>query len=117
MFAREVKPRLRGRAHLVRYADDFVIAFELEEDAPRVMDALPKRSANTACGSIQRQLDWFDSVVRAATPRLGRKRQSRRVSTCWASRTTGVGRGRATGWCIVRRQGTGTSQSKSSIEC
>lgn len=42
-FAGEVKPRLRGRAHLVRYADDFVIAFELEGDARRVMDVLPKR--------------------------------------------------------------------------
>jgi group II intron reverse transcriptase/maturase len=42
-FAREVKPRLRGRVHLVRYADDFVIAFEQEEDARRVMDVLPKR--------------------------------------------------------------------------
>ena len=42
-FARQVKPRLRGRADLVRYADDFVIAFELEEDARRVMDVLPKR--------------------------------------------------------------------------
>lgn len=42
-FAREVKPRLRGRGHLVRYADDFVIAFEHEEDARRVMGVLPKR--------------------------------------------------------------------------
>jgi RNA-directed DNA polymerase len=42
-FARQVKPRLQGRAELVRYADDFVIAFELEEDARRVMDVLPKR--------------------------------------------------------------------------
>ncbi len=45
-FARQVKPRLRGRAHLVRYADDFVIAFELEEDARRVLDVLPKRFGN-----------------------------------------------------------------------
>jgi len=42
-FAHQVKPRLQGRAHLVRYADDFVIAFELEEDARRVMEVLPKR--------------------------------------------------------------------------
>jgi RNA-directed DNA polymerase len=42
-FALQVKPRLRGRAHLVRYADDFVIAFELEKDARRVMDVMPKR--------------------------------------------------------------------------
>ena len=42
-FAREATPRLRGRADLVRYADDFVIAFALEEDARRVLDVLPKR--------------------------------------------------------------------------
>jgi group II intron reverse transcriptase/maturase len=44
-FEGEVKPRLRGTAHLVRYADDFVIAFEREEDACRVQEVLPKRLA------------------------------------------------------------------------
>jgi RNA-directed DNA polymerase len=42
-FEREVKPRLRGRAFLVRYADDFVMGFATEEDARRVLDVLPKR--------------------------------------------------------------------------
>ena len=42
---REAKPRLKGRACLVRYADDFVIGFEQEHDARRVMEALPKRMA------------------------------------------------------------------------
>jgi RNA-directed DNA polymerase len=42
-FAHQVQPRLRGRAHLVRYCDDFVIVFEQEEDARRVLDVLPKR--------------------------------------------------------------------------
>ena len=42
-FEREVKPRLRGRAALIRYADDFVIVFETEEDARRVAEVLPKR--------------------------------------------------------------------------
>jgi RNA-directed DNA polymerase len=42
-FEREVKPRLRGEAHLVRYADDWVMAFELLDDAERVMDVLGKR--------------------------------------------------------------------------
>jgi RNA-directed DNA polymerase len=42
-FQKEVKPRLRGRAELIRFADDFVICFEREEDARRVMDVLPKR--------------------------------------------------------------------------
>jgi len=42
-FHQEVVPRLRGRAGLVRYADDLVMAFALEDDARRVLDVLPKR--------------------------------------------------------------------------
>lgn len=42
-FERDVKPRLLGRALLVRYADDFVIVFSQEADARRVLDVLPKR--------------------------------------------------------------------------
>lgn len=42
-FEREVKPRLRGSAVLVRYADDFVIVFARKEDAERVLDVLPRR--------------------------------------------------------------------------
>jgi group II intron reverse transcriptase/maturase len=44
-FAKEVMPRLRGHAHLVRYADDFVVVFSREDDARRFMDVLPKRFA------------------------------------------------------------------------
>jgi group II intron reverse transcriptase/maturase len=42
-FEREVKPRLRGRAFVIRYADDFVIVFSSEADARRVLEVLPKR--------------------------------------------------------------------------
>jgi len=42
-FAQEVKPRLQGRAFLIRYADDFVMGFSCEEDARRVLEVLPKR--------------------------------------------------------------------------
>jgi len=42
-FEQEVLPRLRGKANLVRYADDFVIVFDTEVDARRVLDVLPKR--------------------------------------------------------------------------
>ena len=42
-FEREVKPRLRGRAALIRYADDLVMVFETEGDARRVAEVLPKR--------------------------------------------------------------------------
>ena len=42
-FESMVKPRLRGHGFLIRYADDFVLCFEQEEDARRVMEVLPKR--------------------------------------------------------------------------
>ena len=42
-FETEVRPRLRGRATLIRYCDDFVIGFEHEDDARRVMEVLGKR--------------------------------------------------------------------------
>jgi group II intron reverse transcriptase/maturase len=42
-FATTVQPRLRGRAFLIRYADDFVMGFACEEDARRVLEVLPKR--------------------------------------------------------------------------
>ena len=42
-FVNEVQPRLKGRAFLIRYADDFVIGFTREDDARRVMEVLPKR--------------------------------------------------------------------------
>jgi group II intron reverse transcriptase/maturase len=42
-FEAEVRPRLKGKAFLVRYADDAVLVFALREDAERVMAVLPKR--------------------------------------------------------------------------
>jgi group II intron reverse transcriptase/maturase len=44
-WEREIRPRLRGQAHLFRYADDVVILFASEEDARRVQEVLPKRLA------------------------------------------------------------------------
>ena len=42
-FANEVKPRLKGKAFLIRFADDAVLVFARKEDAERVMEVLPKR--------------------------------------------------------------------------
>lgn len=44
-FEREVHPRLRGHARLIRYADDFVIGFTRKEDAERVLAVLGERMA------------------------------------------------------------------------
>ena len=42
-FENEVKPRLKGSATLIRYADDFVIGFQSREDAERVLAVLHQR--------------------------------------------------------------------------
>jgi group II intron reverse transcriptase/maturase len=38
-----IRPLLKGEIFLIRYADDFIIGFEHEEDAQRVNKVLPKR--------------------------------------------------------------------------
>jgi group II intron reverse transcriptase/maturase len=42
-FEDEVKPRLKGKAFVVRYVDDAVICFQNEEDAQKVLEVLDKR--------------------------------------------------------------------------
>lgn len=42
-FEHVVRPRLKGMASLVRFADDAVLTFSREEDARRVLAVLPKR--------------------------------------------------------------------------
>ncbi len=44
-FAEQIKPRLKGRCFMIRYADDFIMGFEHKEDAERVMEVLWKRFA------------------------------------------------------------------------
>lgn len=40
---RTIRPLMKGKIFLVRYADDFVIGLEYEQDARRLMEVLPKR--------------------------------------------------------------------------
>lgn len=42
-FEQEVKPRLAGPAFLIRFVDDFVLVFQRESDARRVLEVLAKR--------------------------------------------------------------------------
>lgn len=44
-FENYVKPRIKGEAYLVRYADDFIIMFQYEEEAKQVYRVLVKRLA------------------------------------------------------------------------
>lgn len=42
-FETEVKPRMKGRCFIIRFADDFIIGCTHKEDAARIMKVLPKR--------------------------------------------------------------------------
>ena len=42
-FEKAVKPKLRGEAYYVRYADDFLILFQYENEAQKVMQSLKPR--------------------------------------------------------------------------
>jgi hypothetical protein len=42
-FVKDVQPRMKGYCFIVRFADDFVIGCQYEEDARRIMKVLPKR--------------------------------------------------------------------------
>ena len=44
-FEEVVKPRLKGEAHEIRYADDAILCFQYREDAEKVLEVLPKRFA------------------------------------------------------------------------
>jgi RNA-directed DNA polymerase len=74
-FEQEVKPRLRGEAHEIRFADDAVICFQYREDAEKVMDVLPKRFAKyglTLHPEKTRLLE-FGRCAMGKTKRQGRK--------------------------------------------
>jgi len=74
-FEQMVKPRMRGRAFVVRYADDFIIGFSDEHDARRVMDVLPKRLAEygLTIHPAKTRLVRFNRPPRTGNPPKGEK--------------------------------------------
>jgi hypothetical protein len=42
-FEKRVKPSLEGKAMLIRYADDFVVAFQYQYEVKAFYQELPKR--------------------------------------------------------------------------
>ena len=68
-FEGEVKPRLRGKAVLIRYCDDFLICFEQMDDAKKVMGVLGKR-----LGRYNLKLHPDKTrLIRFQRPKLGQK--------------------------------------------
>ncbi|APZ91289.1 group II intron reverse transcriptase/maturase [Fuerstiella marisgermanici] len=72
-FDRDVQPRMRGESYIVRFADDFICAFELESDARRFQDVLPKRLARYSLELAEEKtkLLRFGRFARRDCQRLG----------------------------------------------
>jgi group II intron reverse transcriptase/maturase len=93
----EVKPRLRGRAFLIRYADDFVLGFTGEADARRLLEVLPRRFARYGL-TIHPDKTHPCGSVPAPVAVAGQHRNEIGRSTFWGSPTTGDVPGKAAGW-------------------
>jgi RNA-directed DNA polymerase len=100
-FEREVKPRLKGRASLVRYADDFVLVFALEQDARRVEEVLGKRFAKYGL----RLHPEKTRLVRFERPPRGRKpeRHERPDTFDLLGFTLHWGKSRKGNWVVQRK--------------
>ncbi len=92
-----VAPRLAGRVHLVRYADDFVMLFDSEEDARSMLAALRTRfeehgltlhPEKTRLLEFRRPSKWDDEKPKVSFAFLG-------FTHVW-------GRVRTGGWIVMR---------------
>jgi len=99
-FEHEVKPRLRGRAFEVRYADDAALVFEREEDARRVLAVLAKRFAKYGLRLHPEKTRLVDF---RSPPRAGQGGSQRERSFALLGFTHFWGRSRKGRWVIQRK--------------
>jgi group II intron reverse transcriptase/maturase len=107
-FARDVRPRLKGEAFLIRYADDFVIGVAREDDARRIMEVLPKRMSKYGLTAHpeKTRLVRFEPPDPADTDTEGRGRTEPRTFD-FLGFTHHWGRTRRGGWVIQRQTAKG----------
>ena len=67
-YVRDVRPRMRGRTFLIRFADDFVIGCEREDDARRLMAVLPNAFCAASVLTIHPTKTVPGSVQEAGLP-------------------------------------------------
>lgn len=99
-FEHEVKPRLRGRAFEIRFADDAALVFEREEDARRVLAVLAKRFAKYGLRLHPEKTRLVDF---RSPPRAGRGGSQRERSFELLGFTHFWGRSRKGRWVVQRK--------------
>jgi RNA-directed DNA polymerase len=101
-FEQVVRPRLRGHAFLIRYADDLVVGFAREADARRVMEVLPKRFSKYGL-AVHPDKTRLVPFLRPVTPGGVTGSESRPGTFDFLGFTHYWGRSRKGSW-IVKRQ-------------
>jgi group II intron reverse transcriptase/maturase len=99
-FEHEVKPRLRGRAFEIRYADDATLVFEREDDARRVLAVLAKRFAKYGLRLHPEKTRLVDF---RSPPRAGGSGSQRERSFALLGFTHFWGRSRKGRWVVKRK--------------
>jgi group II intron reverse transcriptase/maturase len=99
-FEHEVKPRLRGRAFEIRFADDAALVFEREEDARRVLAVLSKRFAKYGLRLHPEKTHLVDF---RSPPRRGQDGSQRERSFALLGFTHFWGRSRKGRWIVQRK--------------
>ena len=98
-YEKVVKPRLKGRSYLIRFADDFIIGCELESDAKRVREVLPKRLESYGL-SINRQKT---KMVKFGKPPKKGKQEPKNGTFDFLGFTHYWGKSRLDYWIIKRK--------------
>lgn len=103
-FEATVKPRLHGEAFLIRFADDFVLVFQWESDARRVLEVLPKRFGKYGLSlhPDKTRLVRFEQPGRKAEPGETRPHEEPR-SFDFLGFTHFWGRSRRGNWLVKRK--------------
>jgi group II intron reverse transcriptase/maturase len=98
-FVKEVKPRLKGRCFLIRFADDVILGFEYEEDARRVAEVLPKRLAKYGLSTHPEKT----RLVKFVRPRYGGKKDRTNRTFDFLGFTHYLAKSRRGYWVVKRR--------------
>ena len=96
-FVQQVKPRMSGKAAMVRFADDAVLLFERREDLERVMEVLPKRFAKYGLTMNERKT----SAIRFLPP--GRRDGGKPEPVNFLGFTHYWGKSRRGNWVVKRK--------------
>lgn len=109
-FEEEVKPRMVGKAEMVRFADDMVMVFEEEADARRVMEVIPKRLGRFG---LEVNPEKTRLVRFERPPKRGKPPRSQRPETVdFLGFTHYWGRSRRGNW-VVKRKTMGSRMTRS----